>query len=107
MPFRRPPRRRDPWLDAPCWAIALRDQLTRMETSMADKTKELEAAFDELVSTVTRIATDIDNQLKVIANPGTPDAAVDAAIAKAQSLVATMKQKAADLEADDPPAPTP
>lgn len=76
-----------------------------MESNMADKGAELQASFDELTAVVTRVATDIDNQLKVIANPGTPDAAVDAAIARAQALVATLKQKSADLEADDPPKP--
>lgn len=77
--------------------------------AMADKSKELEAAFDELSNVVTTLATDIENQLKVIANPGTPDAALDAAIARAQQLTAALKAKAADLEADDPPPapPTP
>lgn len=96
------PWRDDPWRFAPAWAKALHAQLNRMERHMADKSAELQAAFDELAAVITQVATDIDNQLKVIANPGTPDAAVDAAVARAQALVATLKQKAADLEADDP-----
>lgn len=74
--------------------------------TMADQSKELQTAFDDLSSAVTKIATDIDNQLKVIATPGTPDAAVSAAIKKAQDLTASLKAKATELEADDPP-PTP
>lgn len=89
------------------WIDSLRDLIMKGFRTMADKSAELQAAFDDLAATFTTLATDIDNQLKIIANPGTPDAAVDRAIANAQALVASMKDKAAALEADDPPTPTP
>lgn len=68
------------------------------------KAQELSAKLDELGQTLVRVSTDIENQLKIITAPGTPDADVDAAIARIGEINDTLKQKATDLEADDAPS---
>ncbi len=65
------------------------------------KQTELEAAIADLSATIAKVATDIENQLAIV-TAGTSDAAVEAAITQIASLTATLKQKATDLEADDP-----
>lgn len=86
----------------------VKDQLTALTTLVTEQGKqfmskqtELEAAVTDLSATIAKVATDIENQLAIITAPGTPDAAVDAAIGQIASLTATLKQKATDLEADD------
>lgn len=69
--------------------------------AMADKSAELKQSQDELADAFKQLATDIDNQLAIIANPGTPDQAVEDAITRARALAASMKEKAVALEADD------
>lgn len=105
MPFWPVPSlNRDPFAYAPRWAKALRDQLNRMEKHMADKSAELQASLDALATTVTDAVTEIEAQLKIIVNPGTPDAAVDAAVARINGLTDTLKTEVANLRADNPPA---
>lgn len=74
--------------------------LERVKT-MADKSAELKQSQDDLADAFKQLATDIDNQLAIIANPGTPDQAVEDAITRARALTASMKEKAVALEADD------
>lgn len=75
--------------------------LKEQGNAIMSKENELKAALDDLGATLTRVSTDIENQLAIINKPGTPDAAVDAAIARIGEINNSLKQKAADLEADD------
>lgn len=78
--------------------------LIKQGQKIMSKATELNSKLDELQETLVRVSTDIENQLKIITAPGTPDADVDAAIARIGEINATLKQKATDLEADDAPA---
>jgi hypothetical protein len=69
------------------------------------KATELQTSLSDLGTTLIRLSTDIKNQLDIANNPTTPDADVDAAIAKIGEINATLLQKATDLEADDTPPP--
>ena len=80
-------------------------QLAKQGNILMTKAAELQASLNELSTTLIRVSTDISNQLAIITAPGTPDADVDAAIAKIGEINATLLQKATDLEADDAPPP--
>lgn len=67
------------------------------------KADELKASLDDLTTTVTDAVTEIEAQLKVVAAPGTPDADVDAAIARITSITSSLKTEVANLRADNPP----
>lgn len=83
---------------------ALKLQLTKQRTLIMSKAQELSTKLDELQETLVRVSTDIENQLKIITAPGTPDADVDAAITRIGVINDGLKQKATDLEADDAPS---
>lgn len=82
---------------------ALKTQLTEQGKLIMSKAAELQTSLNALSATLVRVSMDIANQLAIVTAPSTPDADVDAAIAKIGELNATLLQKATDLEADDVP----
>jgi hypothetical protein len=80
-------------------------QLVTQGKVIMSKATELQTSLSDLGTTLIRLSTDIKNQLDIANNPTTPDADVDAAIAKIGEINATLLQKATDLEADDTPPP--
>ncbi len=81
-------------------------QLVTQGKVAMSKTAELQASLSELGTTLIRLSTDIKNQLDIANNPATPDADVDAAIARIGDINAQLLNEATKLEADDvtPPA---
>ncbi len=75
--------------------------VTQQGNQVMSKQAELEAAVADLSTTIAKVATDIEHQLAIV-TAGTSDEAVTAAVTAISSLTATLKQKATDLEADDP-----
>lgn len=65
------------------------------------KIDDLNAAFDEMSTLVTEEMAEIEKQLAVIANPGTSDADMDAAIARARSLIANIQSGVDRLKSDN------
>ncbi len=80
-------------------------QLVTQGKVIMSKTVELQAALVDLGTTLIRLSTDISNQLAIITTVGTPDADVDAAIARIGDINAQLLQEATKLEADDAPPP--
>ncbi len=76
-------------------------QILNQGKTLMTKAAELQASLSELGTTLIRLSTDIANQLAIINAEGTPDADVEAAIAKIGEINASLLQKATDLEADD------
>lgn len=82
----------------------LKDLIIKNQESFMSKADELKAAIDDMAAAVSEAVVEIEAQLQVIANPGTSDADVDAAIARIRDMTATMKTEVDHLKADNPPA---
>lgn len=79
----------------------LTDLTIRNQEATMAKIDELKTALDELATSVTESNAEIETQLAVIANPGTSDADVDAAIARIREVKASVQSGVDRLKSDN------
>lgn len=75
--------------------------------TMASRAAEMNAALDKLATIVTEGMAEIEKQMTVIADPGTSEADMDAAITRVNGIVSTVQAGVDRLKSDNPPEPTP
>lgn len=79
------------------------DLVSQKQEILMSKADDLKAAIDELATTIADNHTEVEAQLAIIANPGTSDADVDAAIARIRELNSSVKADVDRLKSDNPP----